>query len=304
MKKCVLITGSTGFLGEKISKIFVENGWKVLIAGRGSNADIYMDFNKPSDITNIIIHDKKIDLCIHAAAANEVECEKNSVEAYNINCNGTNALAEFCIKNNIKRIFYLSTFHVFGSQVGNLDEKAEPIPKNQYGLTHYIAEQTLMMISRNKQISTTIIRLPNIIGAPVSWKNFRRWSLAQFDFCVDCQKNKTIKLNSQGLQIRNWISLDYVANELIRMADSSNIKSLYHLVGKDISILSLANIISETWEKLYNEKIKICVPKNNKNMSEIMNDRHFKTIRNTDNYEINFTTFVENVGNYLKLKGS
>ena len=72
----------------------------------------------------------------------------------------------------------------------------------------------------------------------------------------------------------------------------------------DLFILSLANIISETWEKLYNEKIKICVPKSNKNMFEIMNDRHFKTIRNTDNYEINFTTFVENVGNYLKLKGS
>ncbi len=298
--KRVLITGSSGFVGSAIYSKFLENNWNIFTIGRNNKSDLYCDFSKPMDIVNLKLPFKKFDLCLHIAAANEVMCLQNSINAYNVNCCGTNALAELFKKIKVNQFFYISTFHVLGKENGCLNENTIPSPKNLYGLTHRISEMDLLMNDMNKYFNTTIIRLPNIIGIPHLWSNFNRWSLAQFDFCKQCNESKKIILNSNGEQARNWVNLEFIASRIYNLVHETKYEKIQHIVGKNLSIIQLAKIIAKNWEFNFNEKIEISFPSNTR-QSNIKKDLNFSSLNIQNvNEDLELQKFVKAVGLHLK----
>tara|TARA_B100000212_G_scaffold326319_1_gene288704 strand:+ start:340 stop:1257 length:918 start_codon:yes stop_codon:yes gene_type:complete len=298
--KSVLISGTSGFVGSAIYSKFLENNWQICTLGRNKKYDVFCDFSKPLEMLKLKLPLKKFDICIHIAAANEVICMQNPVQAYNINCCGTHALAEICKFYKIKNFFYISTFHVFGNQTGYLDEKSKPIPNNLYGLSHQICEQDLLMSDMNNYFKTKIIRLPNIIGVPHSWHDFDRWTLAQFDFCKQCNEVQNIALNSSGEQVRNWVNLEFVSEKILDYAENLNYEKIHHIVGQNLSVIQLAKMIAETWELNFKQKINISIPLNSHEL-KVKNDRNFST-ENMENKSTNLKidNFVSKVGLYLK----
>ncbi len=310
MGKKVLITGASGYIGGAIRAELEVQGWNVFSTSRLPNASLKMDFSDPSSILNCCVDEDYFDLCIHVAAAHEVECMADPLESMNTNVLGTAALLEWCEAKKIKRFIYISTFHVFGMNQGILNEDVKPEPLNYYGLTHSLAEESVFMYNRKADIQCSVIRLPNILGAPLDWESFNRWSLAPFDFYLQAVKAGSIILKTAGNHKRNWLSISSMAVLVVNVASLDKSLKCVHLVGTDISIADLAKTITTSWESKFTKSVSLIIPQSQSQEAHepfrrFATNYGFKssTLSNLEDHERFFSDFSDAVARYLKKDG-
>lgn len=230
----VLLTGASGYLGGAIRHGLRAAGIRVMTAGRRADDDIAFDLLRPDSLPAL---PAGIDACIHAAAANEVLCRQDPLAAYTANVTATRALAGRLRDAGAGHVIYLSTFHVFGRPAGRLDEAAAPVPANDYGLTHLLAEQLLLA----QPFTTHILRPANLFGTPADWATFDRWSLAPFDFTRQAMREGALRLLSDGSPVRCYVSLDTLV-AAVMAALRGELPCLTHVSGQPWRIDALAGL--------------------------------------------------------------
>jgi UDP-glucose 4-epimerase len=256
----VLISGANGFFGQIACKFFLENGWTVLRATRYSDADFYFDLDQPIEFGKTET-DEQIDLFIHAAAAHEVKCFYQPYQSISQNILGTKAALDFCVKNKIKKFVYLSTFHVFGNPTGIINEETEPSPLNDYGLSHLQAEEYVNMYDKLGLLKGYVLRPTNFFEIPSNLTQFKRWTLVPFAFCKEAIERKQIKLNTTGLQIRNFISVLDILNTILEIVNKDHDVRLLHLPGPStFTIRELALLVKDKAYDRLNLKVDIILP--------------------------------------------
>lgn len=132
--KKIYITGSKGYLGEKLMNVLQSD---FIIKGSDEEIDI-----NSSEIGKEIESFSPDCLINTAAYADYKECEMNSAIAEKINVKGAENLAEICNKNNIKFV-QISTDFIFDGKNGYYTEESQPYPINVYGKTKAEAERIL-----------------------------------------------------------------------------------------------------------------------------------------------------------------
>lgn len=207
--KTILLTGHTGFLGSEIKSYYESNGFKVLTIGRNLNCDIKIDLASPEQIKNIQI-DTSIAKIIHCAAVNETRILEDITHTYNVNVVSTRTLLELAKKLQVEEFVFISTFHVYGKGYGEINEKTQLRPLNDYGLTHMLSEDIVRNFCSWSKINFKIIRPTNIYGVPQNLSEFNRWSLVPFQFLRNAYTHSEIVIQSSGLQQRNFVSVDDV----------------------------------------------------------------------------------------------
>ncbi len=152
--KTILLTGSSGKLGRiLLSKLNTSD----FLAPTRSEMDIT---NKEQVVEYFKTH--KIDLIIHCAAfTNMFECEKNPLNALNVNIGGTNNLVEEALKKEI-RFIYISTDYVYPGTNGNYKEDSPTIPFTIYGWTKLGGECVVKLIKNHCIIRTSFFDPENI----------------------------------------------------------------------------------------------------------------------------------------------
>jgi|GEM_PF-4210063 len=239
----ILLTGSTGYVGSSIASALAERGATVLTAGRHAENPIALDLTDPQSVRSLQIP-RDIHTLIHAAAAHEVFCSESPTLAYTVNVTSTRALIDRALECGVKRLIYISTFHVFGHPEGIIDEGVIPRPANDYGLTHHFAEQIFQLASRKNQAHVNIIRPANIFGTPTGWLSFDRWTLAPFDFIQQGMKTGKIILRSDGSPVRHYVSLSRL-NDSVISASLGNLPEITHVSGCAWSMRDLANLAAK-----------------------------------------------------------
>ena len=245
--KTAIISGATGLVGSQVVKHFGDRGWRVLTAGRVAGADLCFDLDNPESFANTLLP-SGADLFVHAAASNEIECREKPYRSDARNIFGTKAALDFCVANRVPQFCYISTFHVFGSPSGIIDEDATPAPVDDYGLSHLAAEEFVRAYARGHAwLHTYIVRPSNIYGLPVSLKGFRRWSLVQYGFCREAVEHGSITLHTSGSQLRNFVAAEDLCEIVERMTDdNARSVSVIHAAGPDtVSIRELAGKIQK-----------------------------------------------------------
>lgn len=156
----VLVTGVTGQLGHDVVSNLSSKGYCIL-APTHNELDItdkktvneYLSLNKP-------------DLIIHCAAWTNVDlAEDEEQKCRTVNVDGTNNIAEYCMKMNIP-MMYFSTDYVFngsGERPWKIDDETDP--QNVYGTSKRDGE--LIVKKLNKYY---IIRISWVFG--INGKNF------------------------------------------------------------------------------------------------------------------------------------
>lgn len=259
-EKTILITGANGYFGGIACEYFARQGWNVLKAGRQNSCDMPFNLDAPEDIANYRLK-QHVDLVIHAAAANEVLCSKDPYNSVFYNVVGTKALLDFCVNNNIDKIVYISTFHVYGNPKGVVDELVLPIPENDYGLSHLQAEEYIQMYNRNGRIKGMVVRPSNLFGVPVDLGNCKRWSLVTLGFVLDAVQKSAIRLKTQGMQKRNFVSSIDICSFIEKAFPILEQFPVVNLAGKEtISIRNFAQLVSTVAKKEYNLNIELIVP--------------------------------------------
>ena len=136
--KRIYITGSRGYLGEKLidilKKDFIVNG-----------SDKEIDITDTSKIRSAI-KDFSPDVLIHTAGLTNIyECEENPSKAHEINVVGTINLSDIAEEQKIKMV-YISTDYVFDGKKGYYNESDKPNPISVYGKTKKLAEDEVLKL--------------------------------------------------------------------------------------------------------------------------------------------------------------
>ena len=168
--KRVLVTGATGFLGKYLVEELINNGYEVVAQGRKENILNNLKEQYKVNILKCYLNeikniDMNIDCVIHAAALSTVWGKWQ--DFYDSNVLGTENVIKFCLKNNVRRLIYVSSPSVYSAKFDRFNIKEEDFDKNNklnfYIKSKILAENLINKID-NQKLETVIIRPRGLFG--------------------------------------------------------------------------------------------------------------------------------------------
>ena len=243
MKKNLLITGGSGFLGINLA-LRLRKKYNVFIGSRNQkrNYDAKLETGCeaiPLDVTNIesvrdaIIYCKP-DTIIHAAATKFVDIsEKFPFECSDVNILGSTNVARVAIEKKIKTVVGIST-----------DKATQPI-KNFYGFSKATMEKLFLNANENSKTNFLCVRYGN-----VAWSTGSVLPIWRQMF----QKNK--KILTTGPFMRRFFFTINDAVDLVLFALNKSKQFSGKILCADMKACKLIDII-KVWIKNYGGSYKI-----------------------------------------------
>lgn len=169
MKK-VLVTGATGFLGKYLIEELLNNDYEVVAQGRKENVlnELKEKYNVEilkcslDEIKNIEIN---VDYVIHAAALSTVWGKWE--DFYNSNVVGTENVIDFCNKNKVKKLVYVSSPSIYSAKCNRLNIREDDFDKNNqlnFYIKSKILAENLINSIENDKLERVIIRPRGLFG--------------------------------------------------------------------------------------------------------------------------------------------
>lgn len=249
----ILITGSTGFLGQALLHEIQNKKYELQLIVRKKKKKKNYHFCNLKNVKKIksILNILKPDVIINLAA--EVNFLRKTKEIYTINSLVPKIFAQYCKKNN-KYLIHASTILI--NHVDILYNHQSILkPFNYYGKTKLLAEKFIV----KSGCKHTIIRFGGIFGknGPVH--------LGINKFIKKKNSNKTIYFSGNTNSKRNYI---YVKDAAKDIAKCLNLKKygIYYSGGQIISFKQMLKIINKKFSKK-----KIVIKENTtKNLDQIV----------------------------------
>ena len=160
MKKRVLITGGSGFLGRNLA-INLKDQYEIYLGSRNNKQNfqaknITGTTTIPLDVSNIesvrdVIRHVKPHIIIHAAATKFVDLsEKFPLETIDVNIVGSQNIARVAMDNNVEYVVGIST------------DKACPPIRNIYGLSKATMERMFCLLNNQTGTKFACVRYGNV----------------------------------------------------------------------------------------------------------------------------------------------
>ena len=172
MKKKLLITGGTGYLGKSLA-IKLKDKYKIFLTGRNNkqNFETHQITKCPvipmnlSDINQVndVINQVKPEIIIHAGATKFIDVSEDyPLDTIDNNILGTSNISRVAIDKKVRAVIGIST------------DKAAPPISNTYGLSKSLMERTFCSLDGNSVTKFVCVRYGNVIWSTGSvlteWK--------------------------------------------------------------------------------------------------------------------------------------
>jgi len=239
----ILVTGSNGLLGQKLTGLFLTKPQINLVAtARGQNkyhqtkAYTYaeLDITNEQQVHNTLAAHKP-DVVINTAALTNVDaCELDNNTCHKLNVQAVKYLVDACNANHI-HLVHLSTDFIFDGTHGPLTEEDKPNPISYYGLSKLKAEQIII----NNCDSWAIARTVLVYGvvSDMSRSNIVLWAKNNL------QQGKPIQVVYD--QFRTPTLAEDLANGCFLIA-SQKANGIYHISGNEfMSVFDLVYQIAD-----------------------------------------------------------
>jgi dTDP-4-dehydrorhamnose reductase len=225
----ILVTGSNGLLGQKLSALLIEDSDvdPILTAREKLNFPTSRGEFRPMDITDAkavtrTIGSVKPDVVINTAAMTLVDqCETQQDLCWKNNVSAVENLIQAC-KATSAHLIHVSTDFIFDGSNGPLDESAIPNPVNFYGKSKAAAEKLIT----DSDLSWAILRTVLVFGIThdLSRSNIVLWVKENLE------KGKSIKV------VNDQWRTPTLAEDLAMgcfLAAKQKAKGIYNISGKD-----------------------------------------------------------------------
>lgn len=239
MDSAILITGASGYIGQRLVRYYLEKGVSVIGLGRYvqstfDNRNFFKlkcDITENSDIERVIekLSDKKIGTLFHLAA------ELHSPEKFKLfkcNTDGTSKVLNLSVDLNIEKLIFASTTMAMGpvrKKEIPADENKPCRPVSDYGKSKLKAEQILL---KQNYIPVTILRFGYVYGpnyASILEPLFSPTEKKGYDFLYHYQPYKH-EGNKQSLQ---FICIDDVIRALVCAAEKPEVTGIFNIVDHE-----------------------------------------------------------------------
>ena len=224
IKETILVTGSSGFLGNSIIKM-LQHQYEIIGVSR---AETNINFFQ-CDLTN----DEKVselaelispNIIIHAAGLKDIQfCEDNPKLAHLINVRMVRNISNYFPNT---KIIYISTDYVFRGDTGMYMEKDTPNPITIYGETKYKGE---LVGLKNAGKNFKIIRTASVYSDNSSFIKFLEMNITN---------NNPIESYTDCIFSPTYIC-DLVAS-IKKIIENNFTHDIFHVVGDAISRYSFA----------------------------------------------------------------
>ena len=265
MKKSVLITGGSGFIGTNLVNYLVNKGYIV------HNVDKISDVSTPEkfkpqnknyffykfDISNKFklsrLLKKNFHFIIHLAAESHVDRSIDGPSKFYLN-NVKSNLALYETLRSLKKktklltkVIHVSTDEVYGSiKKGSFKENSMIYTSSPYSSSKASSENIAQSYSETFNINVCILRITNNYGP------YQHPEKLIPKVIINLINNKKIPIYNKGNEIRDWIYVEDHINAIINLIFKSKIGQIYNvgsnntqsninLVKKIISIYNIEN---------------------------------------------------------------
>lgn len=258
--KEVIITGHTGFLGQNLIDSLVEDNFRVTGISKRKIKDGRIKQIK-KNIKKISAKDiKNKSTIIHLAATTDViECEKNPVECFKINVEGTQRILEIA---KIKQcnVIFPSTSHVYGYPKKNPISEDHPLNATSiYAASKIAGEMLCQAYAETFKMNVSVFRLFSAYGPKNSDYKVESRIISQL-----LLKNKIILGNLSPK--RDFIYIADAVNAIKIIMNHTKKFQVFNIgTGKSNSIKEICSILG----KISNKKMNIQSNKNKSRSKDI-----------------------------------
>lgn len=243
MSKKILVTGSNGLLGQKITDLLKHHSdYELIATSKGSNrypneeGYIYeeLDVTDFEDLKKLISKYQPYAVIHTAAMTNVDQCETEKEACQKLNVDSVSHLIKLA-KEYPFYLVHLSTDFIFDGTSGPYKETDQPNPLSLYGHSKNDAEQLLINSDINYSILRTIIVYG--VAAEMSRSNIVLWAKGALE------KGSPIKVVND--QFRMPTLAEDLANACV-LAINKKAQGIYHISGKDyMSVIEMVKRIAK-----------------------------------------------------------
>jgi UDP-glucose 4-epimerase len=244
MKVVVLLTGSTGYIGQHLLRYWSKQGAREVIrVDRAAGLDL-----SASGWTSLL-PDRKVEVVIHLAQSQRYrEFPAGAQDMFRVNVKSTVELLEWARSHGVRRFLLASSGSVYAPRPGKLTETADCAPTSMYAATKLSAEYLTQPYSAFFEI--VIVRLFTVYGM-----GQRQMLIA--DMIERVEKGKEIRLaGGAGIYLTPVFVEDCVkALSVLAAAPLEESLNILNVAGDEV--LSLGEIVAMLAAKLEKDPVII-----------------------------------------------
>jgi nucleoside-diphosphate-sugar epimerase len=253
LRKRIVVTGGSGYIGSVLSQLLVEAGYQVRILDRFFFGDTIPD----NDYIEKIKVDSRwlsIDLLEGvyavldlAAISNDPAGELDPIKTLDINYRARRRLQELASEAKVKRYILASSCSVYGFQEGILDETSPVNPLTTYAEANIRAEDSaLELLNRGTDMAITLFRQATMYGLSPRM----RFDLAINGMTLGLWQKGSIPLLRDGQQWRPMIHIRDTSKAFIAALgiDKEKINGQRFNVGsneQNYQIMQIAELVAQ-----------------------------------------------------------
>ncbi|MFV8372644.1 NAD-dependent epimerase/dehydratase family protein [Flavobacterium sp. LB2P6] len=267
VKKKVLVTGGSGYLGARLSLHLANEGYAVTSL---CYSKIPTDENWVSKMDRVLlgdirdkdfmqeVADNQYDVLVHLVSLDHHQSNGNPSFVSSVNITPVWSLLDLFSKQGLEKFIYFSTAQVYGMLENDVVTETKTLnAQNAYGLTHQIGEVICEHYNRTTAVDCRIVRLSNSFGAPLFDEN-NCWWLVVNDLCRMAYTQKEIVLQSDGTPLRDFIHGWDVCIGVQTIIETSETHMTYNLSsGTTLSIMEIAEKIKAVFMSRYCIELQI-----------------------------------------------
>jgi dTDP-4-dehydrorhamnose reductase len=241
-KKKVLVTGSNGLLGQKLTDLFLKQGdWDLIATGVGLNRHpategyryVTLDITDVDTMTSLLGNELP-DVVIHTAAMTQVDdCEFKRDECVSLNITAVANLAKLSTQLGF-HLVHVSTDFIFDGTKPMYREEDEPNPLSYYGWSKLEGEKCVIELANSYSILRTVLVYGKV--ADMSRTNIVLWA------------HGTLKNQKSANVVTDQFRTPTLAEDLAMgcfLAASKQAQGIFNIAGKDyMSVIELVERVA------------------------------------------------------------
>jgi dTDP-glucose 4,6-dehydratase len=266
MKTRIMITGGCGFIGSHVVEhLLVNTDWEIVILDKLTYASSGFDRLRDLNCFNVsrvlpLQHDftqpfpkgiekeiGQLDYIIHMGAETHVDRSLQDALPFAIsNVTGTTNILEWVKKSqkNLKRYVQFSTDEVYGAAPDGVfyNEWDTMRPSNPYAASKAGADMMAFAFYHAFKVPVTITRTMNCVGERQDVEKFVPKTIRAI---VNDEKVLLHGISASDISSRCWLHARNAADALLFLLQKDTIGDMFHIVGEEMSVLQVADIICQ-----------------------------------------------------------